>query len=130
MDSLEQEGGLGFYTFRQRQQNLIKSKERKIEKQLSEIILLRKDIARVLEEKEERVFATTLSFEEINHLLKEPLSEREFEILQHIRAGKNNREIAEEIFVSINTVKYHLKNIYTKLEVSNRLQAVQLLLKK
>ena len=123
-------GGLAFYTFRQRQQNLIASKEREIEKQLSEITFLRKDIARILEETEEKVFATTLSFEEINHLLKEPLSEREFEILQYIREGKNNREIAETIHLSINTIKYHLKNIYTKLEVSNRLQAVQLLLKK
>lgn len=56
--------------------------------------------------------------------LVEPLSERELELLQLIAAGHKNREIAEELIISINTVKVHIGNIYGKLGVNNRVQAV------
>ena len=52
------------------------------------------------------------------------LSEREIEVLQAMRAGKSNKEIAGDLFVAPSTVKTHLKNIFTKLEVNNRLRAV------
>lgn len=54
----------------------------------------------------------------------EPLSKREEEILQLVRAGMFNREIAEKLFISENTVKFHLKNIYAKLGVKSRSQAI------
>ncbi len=54
----------------------------------------------------------------------EPLSEREKEMLVLLVNGRTNREIAERLFVSENTVKFHLKNIYAKLGVSNRIQAL------
>ncbi len=57
--------------------------------------------------------------------LVNPLSEREFEILSLAISEKNNHEIAEETFISVNTVKYHLKNIYEKLGVTNRREALQ-----
>ncbi|MEQ8532548.1 MAG: helix-turn-helix transcriptional regulator, partial [Imperialibacter sp.] len=57
--------------------------------------------------------------------LAQPLSEREFEILTHALSNLNNSEIAEKVFVSVNTVKYHLKNIYEKLGVTNRKEALQ-----
>ncbi|ADL50227.1 LuxR C-terminal-related transcriptional regulator [Clostridium cellulovorans] len=54
----------------------------------------------------------------------ELLSKREIEILQSLEQGATNSEIAEKSFVSINTVKTHLLNIYTKLDVHSRTRAV------
>ncbi|MEP2024745.1 MAG: tetratricopeptide repeat protein [Reichenbachiella sp.] len=61
----------------------------------------------------------------LNHCLTTPLTDREFEILRHAIGDMNNSQIAEKVFVSVNTVKYHLKNIYEKLGVSNRKQALE-----
>ena len=55
--------------------------------------------------------------------LIEPLTERELGILRLIDAGLSNREIAEELYLSINTVKHHTKSIYSKLGVRSRTQA-------
>lgn len=52
------------------------------------------------------------------------LSERELEILQLVATGKSNHAISEQLLISENTVKYHLKNILHKLGVSNRTEAV------
>ena len=49
--------------------------------------------------------------------LVESLSERELEVLQLIAAGLSNQEIAQELFISLNTVKTHVKNINSKLDV-------------
>ncbi len=57
--------------------------------------------------------------------LIEPLSERELEVLRLLSAGLSYREIAEELYISINTVKAHAKNIYSKLGVHGRMQAAQ-----
>jgi LuxR family transcriptional regulator, maltose regulon positive regulatory protein len=54
----------------------------------------------------------------------EPLSAREIEILRLLAAGLSNREIAEQVFVSEKTVKWHATNIYAKLGASRRTQAV------
>lgn len=56
--------------------------------------------------------------------LVEPLSEREIEVVQLITAGLKNREIAERLYLSLNTVKAHTRNIYGKLDVHTRTQAV------
>jgi LuxR family maltose regulon positive regulatory protein len=56
--------------------------------------------------------------------LIEPLSERELEVLQLVAQGLTNREIASRLFLSVNTVKAHTRNIYGKLGVHNRTQAV------
>ncbi len=58
--------------------------------------------------------------------LVEPLSERELEVLQLISTGLSNREIAQELVVALSTVKSHINNIYGKLGVKNRTQAVVL----
>ena len=67
----------------------------------------------------------SVDLEELNEKLFTPLSEREFEILKHSLEGKSNREVADAVFVSINTVKFHLKNIYQKLGVSNKKEILQ-----
>lgn len=58
------------------------------------------------------------------------LSEREVEVLRLVAAGKSNREIAEALSVSENTVKFHLRNILQRLNVSNRAEAVMVALQK
>ena len=58
-------------------------------------------------------------------LLAEPLSEREQAILRYLPTMMSNHEIASELFVSVNTVKTHLKAIYRKLDASGRRDAVQ-----
>lgn len=57
-------------------------------------------------------------------VLVETFSDRELEVLTLIADGKRNQEIADTLVVSINTVRYHTKNIYGKLNVNNRTQAV------
>ncbi|MDF2630289.1 MAG: chemotaxis protein CheY [Symbiobacteriaceae bacterium] len=54
---------------------------------------------------------------------KPHLSDRELEVLERVAGGATNREIAEELFISENTVKHHLKNILAKLQMQNRAQA-------
>jgi LuxR family maltose regulon positive regulatory protein len=58
-------------------------------------------------------------------LLLEPLSERELAVLRFLPTMMSNAEIAGEMFVSVNTVKTHLKHIYRKLDVSERRDAVR-----
>jgi len=53
------------------------------------------------------------------------LSEREAEVLKFIAHGYKNSEIAEKLFVSQNTIKTHIKNIYLKLDVKNRVEALK-----
>jgi LuxR family maltose regulon positive regulatory protein len=54
----------------------------------------------------------------------EPLSERELEVLQHVAKGLTNREIADQLYLSLNTVKVHTRNIYGKLGEHSRTQAI------
>ena len=54
----------------------------------------------------------------------EPLSEREVEVLQLIAEGLTNKEISSQLYLSLNTVKTHTRNIYSKLGVNSRVLAV------
>jgi len=56
--------------------------------------------------------------------LPEPLSERELEVLRLIAGGKSNKEIAFDLFLAVGTIKKHLNNIFGKLGVESRTQAV------
>ena len=57
-------------------------------------------------------------------MLIEPLSERELEVLVLIAAGYSNAEIGQRLFIATGTVKRHINNIYGKLSVSSRTQAI------
>lgn len=56
--------------------------------------------------------------------LPDPLSEQELRVLNLIVAGKSNREIAEELVISVGTAKWHVHNVLQKLGVNNRPQAI------
>ncbi len=56
--------------------------------------------------------------------LLEPLTERELEVLRLMATGLKYKEIATRLFISLNTVRYHVKALYGKLNVNNRTQAI------
>ena len=58
-------------------------------------------------------------------VLIEPLTEREREVLIHVSGMLNTAEVAEEMYISVNTVKTHLRNIYRKLAAAHRSEAVR-----
>jgi LuxR family transcriptional regulator, maltose regulon positive regulatory protein len=58
-------------------------------------------------------------------LLVEPLTEREREVLMHVAGMLNTAEVASEMYISVNTVKTHLKSIYRKLAAGHRSEAVR-----
>jgi|SRR5271168_1794829 len=58
------------------------------------------------------------------HYSDEPITAREIEVLQQIAGGNRNRDIAEKLFISEETVKAHIKHIMEKLGASDRTQAV------
>ena len=60
----------------------------------------------------------------VDQPLVDPLTERELEVLRLIAAGLSNREIAQELFVAVSTVKTHINHIYGKLDTKSRIKAV------
>jgi DNA-binding NarL/FixJ family response regulator len=58
------------------------------------------------------------------HITDEPLTSREIDVLQHVAGGNRNRDIAEQLFISEETVKVHVKHIMEKLGARDRTSAV------
>jgi NarL family two-component system response regulator LiaR len=56
-------------------------------------------------------------------LTSDPLTEREVEVLKLVAEGKSNKEIAEELKISPNTVRTHINRIFKKLHLANRVEA-------
>ena len=97
----------------------LQKENRKIRTQLNNYI------SKVLKLEQEAKFSTTVNENspeaKIENIAKKHnLTERETDILLQISLGKNNQKIADELFISINTVKYHTRNIYEKLDVNKR----------
>jgi DNA-binding NarL/FixJ family response regulator len=64
------------------------------------------------------------------HLGDESLTEREKDVLRHIAGGNKNRDIGEQLFISEETVKVHVKHILEKLGASDRTQAVAIAIRR
>ncbi len=83
------------------------------------------DLQTVVQSLIERFDDTTESSIPVSHpSTSDPLSEREREVLLLIAEGLSNPEIADRLFLSLGTVKVHVRNIYSKLNVNSRTQAV------
>ncbi len=72
----------------------------------------------------EQVRAAMLQLEDSRRLLGD-LSERELEVLRLVAEGKSNSQISEELYITVNTVRFHLANVYQKLGVGNRTEAAK-----
>ena len=77
----------------------------------------------ILPEQEVQVAPSPIVPEEV--LRELGISPREYEVLQLMAAGLSNQEIADRLFISLNTVKTHISNLYLKLGVQRRTQAIQ-----
>jgi DNA-binding CsgD family transcriptional regulator len=78
----------------------------------------------VIVEKEVRVPAEDFVLNE-TELQQRNISKRELEVLTLMAKGLSNQEIAEQLFVSLNTIKTHSANLFEKLEVKRRTQAIE-----
>jgi LuxR family maltose regulon positive regulatory protein len=58
--------------------------------------------------------------------VNDPLSQRELEVMRQLALGLSNQEIGNKLFISTGTVKRHISNIYQKLDVHSRVQAIEL----
>ncbi|MCA9924969.1 MAG: hypothetical protein KC421_21485, partial [Anaerolineales bacterium] len=91
-----------------------------------------KVMAELLEETAVRGIATNYANNLLSHsairiphsAIKEPLSQREIEVLQLLATGLSNKGIAQTLVIAVSTVKKHLKNIYQKLNVHSRTEAI------
>ena len=59
----------------------------------------------------------------VNRITELPVTNREKEILVHLAQGKTNKQISQVLMLSPSTVRNHISNIFTKLNISNRSQA-------
>lgn len=69
----------------------------------------------------------SLSLVKINQQLPVPLSDREFEVIELVYAGRTNQQICDQLFIAMNTVKRHVTNAYFKLDVGSRSSAISVL---
>ena len=64
------------------------------------------------------------------HMADEPISSRELEVLSLMASGKRNKEIASDLSIAEDTVKMHVRNILSKLQVNDRTEAVTIALRR
>lgn len=75
---------------------------------------------------EKEVFKAVATFEFNQPAFEElGLSKRELEVLQLMATGLSNQELADQLFVSLNTIKTHISRLFEKLEVKRRTQAIE-----
>jgi LuxR family maltose regulon positive regulatory protein len=83
-------------------------------------------LARIPPESPQHAYAQRIlaAFKALPSNSEQSLSEREIEILRYVASGLSNAKVAGELYISVNTVKAHLKSVFGKLGVSNRAAAV------
>ena len=64
------------------------------------------------------------------HLGQENLTEREMEVLRLIQSGNRNKQIAEQLSLSENTVNFHVKNVMDKLQANDRAHAISIAIRR
>ena len=75
---------------------------------------------------EKGVVTATIIKTDVNELLRaRGISQREFEVLELMSKGYSNQEIADKLFISLNTVKTHTSNLFQKLDARRRTQAIE-----
>lgn len=116
--------GLSLWVFALKRKAEKAESERIIAKHVAEIDYLRASISTRIDDKPVTELKVSVHRQELNHYLISPLTERELEVLNHVSNGRTNQEVADELFISLATVKTHINHIYDKLDVSNRTQAV------
>ena len=113
-----------FLIYRQRSIKEAEKNKNRLEQNARELDILRQKI-----EKGTTQYTLPYEFsfnrEEVNSLLTDDLSERELDVFMLLLEGHTNKTIGEKLFVSINTIKFHLQNIYVKLDVDNRTDAIK-----
>ncbi len=67
--------------------------------------------------------------EELNSIASHKISSKEYEILIDLTKGKSNQELCDVRFISMNTVKTHLKRIFTKLNINTRVQGIAIMIR-
>ena len=81
---------------------------------------LKSTIELVLADQKKKLQNSTLTLEQLNKRLSIGLTDKEWIITQLLAQGKSNEQMGAQLKCSINTVKFHIKNIYDKLEVHSR----------
>jgi len=99
------------------QKNKLKEKELRLE--LQNYILRIDELQMAVDKKDNSSISTEEKLKQFD------LSDREAEVIKYIAHGYKNSEIAEKLFLSQNTIKTHIKNIYQKLDVRNRVEALK-----
>ena len=115
---------LWFRIYNQKKKEKEIKSQHQVEMYMKEIDVLQENINRLVTESPIQINAAIIN-ENINQYLATPLSDRELEVLKELAQKKTNKEIANSLFVSINTIKTHLLSIYEKLDVKNRNQAIK-----
>lgn len=100
-----------------------KENEKKLINSLSVIDELKEKIQSLSDSNENHMQLISID-KSINSFLLTPLSKREIEVLNSIIKGGKYKEISEELHISINTLKTHVSRIYSKLEINNRVEAI------
>ncbi|MBK8600339.1 MAG: response regulator transcription factor [Flavobacterium sp.] len=72
-----------------------------------------------------KLFRNPIDFENVNDEEEIQLTAREVEVLEQLSKGLKYQHIAENLFLSVGTIRKHVENIYTKLQVHNKLEAIQ-----
>ncbi|MBL0014258.1 MAG: response regulator transcription factor [Flavobacterium sp.] len=72
-----------------------------------------------------KLFRNPIDFENVNNEDEIQLTAREVEVLEQLSKGLKYQHIAENLFLSVGTIRKHVENIYTKLQVHNKLEAIQ-----